>query len=378
MRPSPLALTLAILASPAAAQEFQPETLTVKEAIDPGPNVFVANQSWDGASTVNVLSADDLSRKGNLAVGLTVQFVTSADAKTGYATSVYMKRYTYGPVEAVLQEFDIPTLSVKREIVIPNKMAQVASTKSFLRLSADEKYAFVQNATPATSVTVVDLAAGKPIAEVPTPGCFSIYPAASGIAFSTLCGDGTVQKFTVAADGTFSAPATSEKIFDADSDPLFVQAERVGDNLVFVSFTGNVYTLADAGEKVTLVDKHSFVEGVDGGWRPGGVEIMAYNGTHDVLFLTMHPDGKEGSHKDAGKEVWAYRVADKELLSRSEVEDTTSIAVTGGTEPVLFALNDEEGAMVRYEVDPEADFEATAAGKVEELGDFAPLVLAGE
>jgi methylamine dehydrogenase heavy chain len=36
-------------------------------------------------------------------------------------------------------------------------------------LSADEKFLFLQNATPATSVTVVDLVANKFAGEIPIP-----------------------------------------------------------------------------------------------------------------------------------------------------------------------------------------------------------------
>ncbi len=361
-----------------AEGEFVPEQITVEEKIKPGPNVFTVDQSWSGASRINVVGAGELDRKGNLSVGLVTQLTVTKDKKTAYTASAYAKRITYGPTEAVLQEFDVETMSVKREIAVSPKMAQVAPQKSLLALSADEKYAFVQNATPATSVSVVDLAAGKEIAEVPTPGCWSIHPALSGIKFSTLCGDGTLQTFSVSADGKFGAPEKSEKIFDADTDPLYVVGERAGDKLIFMSFNGNVYTISDKDGAAKLVDKFSITEGVEGGWAPGGIEVIAYNEPNDVLFVTMHPDAKEGSHKNAATEIWPVDMKTKKVLYRSVVEGVKSIAVTQTKVPTLFGLNDDEGVLTRYGIDPDARFAIKLTGKLEDMGSFAPLVYAGE
>lgn len=53
-----------------AESSLVPETLTVEKTIKPGANVFILDQNWKGPSRVNVLSADDLSHKGILSVGL--------------------------------------------------------------------------------------------------------------------------------------------------------------------------------------------------------------------------------------------------------------------------------------------------------------------
>lgn len=58
-----------------AEEEFVPEKITVEERIKPGPNVFTVDQSWTGASRINVVGAGELDRKGNLSVGLVTQFV---------------------------------------------------------------------------------------------------------------------------------------------------------------------------------------------------------------------------------------------------------------------------------------------------------------
>ncbi|WP_222424590.1 amine dehydrogenase large subunit, partial [Yersinia massiliensis] len=92
--------------------------------------------------------------------GLLAQFLLSKDNKQLYTASVYPKRIVWGPTEAVIQQFDVKTLSLTKEMQTSPKMAQVSANINNFRLSANEKYAFVQNATPAASVNVIDIASG--------------------------------------------------------------------------------------------------------------------------------------------------------------------------------------------------------------------------
>ena len=103
-----------MLTFPVMAQEaeFVPETFSVKEAIEPGPNIFVGKQEWGGASSIEVYSADDLTNKGNMTAGAIIQLLVAPDGKTAYAQSTFMKRYTYGPIEQVLNVYDVNTLSI--------------------------------------------------------------------------------------------------------------------------------------------------------------------------------------------------------------------------------------------------------------------------
>jgi methylamine dehydrogenase heavy chain len=59
--------------------------------------------------------------------------------------------------------------------------------------SADGRWLLVQNATPASSVTVVDLKNRRTAAELPTPGCWGVIPWPQDASrFSTVCGDGSL------------------------------------------------------------------------------------------------------------------------------------------------------------------------------------------
>jgi methylamine dehydrogenase heavy chain len=289
-----------------------------------------------------------------MSMGGLSQMLIAPDGKFAYTVSIYQKRYAYGDVETVLQTFDVATLSPIKEIAVPSKMAMATPYESMLAESADGKYVYVQNATPATSVTVVDTVAGKVTGEIPTPGCFGIYPGLQGYKFSALCGDGTIASYTLHPDGAAADKTQSVTIFDVDKDPLFLQSARVNGDLIFLSYNGNVYRVSDTAPKVTLIDTRSINRGISGGWAPGGYELFGYNKYNDVLFVAMHPDAKDGSHKQGSKEIWAYSFKAKKLLYRSPVEGVISLAVSDGAIPILYALKDK--ATLRYEADPDAKF----------------------
>ncbi|MDR3159662.1 MAG: hypothetical protein LBU11_11815 [Zoogloeaceae bacterium] len=360
-----------------AADTFEPEVLTVESKIRPGPNLFVLDQGWSGASQINVLDGGNLGRKGNMSMGLNAQFILSADRKTAYTVSIYSKRISYGPLEAVLQIFDVETLTPVKEIILLDKTAQVASIKNHLALSADEKFAFVQNATPATSITVVDLEKGELAAEIPTPGCWGLYPSARERKISILCGDGSMVSYAVDDSGQPGPAARSEKIFDADKSPLFVHAERAGDDWLFSSFFGELFRISDADAIPRLVDRFSYTAGVKGKWAPGGFAIMAYNPANELLYITMHPNSRDGSHKNGAKEIWALDLKKKAVVSRSKAEHVVSIAVTSGQNPVLYGLNDEESNVTRFTSNAKSGFALKPAGKIE-LDGWIVRLAAGE
>lgn len=337
----------AALSGGAFAADFQPETFRVEPHIAPGPNLFVNEANWEGASQIHVYGQDDLTYKGQVSLGLTSQFIPSADGKKLYAFSDYMERYTYGEIESVLQVFDIETLSVDREIIIPNKAVKAIGMNQLIAASEDEKYIYIQNATPATSVTVVELSSGKIHGEIPAPGCYGIMPATEGSRFSTLCGGGEVKTF--ALNGEDYAVTSSEPIFDPDQDPLFLHSQRrKNGQLIMTSFNGNLYLLDDSGEQVTLSQKIAVSEGIEGDWVPGGYGVTAYNAANDVVFMIMHSGAYEGSHKDPSEEIWAYSLAEGKLLGRYPAPGLVAIDVSQGDNPVIFGVNEEEETLDQY------------------------------
>jgi methylamine dehydrogenase heavy chain len=354
-----IAAAVAFASAAASAQDPLPaEELKVETNLKPGPNVFVVTSGWAGASTVNIFSAADLTYKGNFSAGLNTQFFVGGAGATGYTASAYPKRIFRGPTEAVLERFDVSTLMSSREIVILPKFAQTQAAHGMLQVSADSAWAFVQNATPATSVSVVDLKTGKLAAEVPNPGCWTTNLSADGSRFSSLCGDGRILTVKLGPSGKPVSQAFSDKIFDVEKDPLFTHAQRVDGDLVFVSYSGVLYRVSDTADVARLVDTFAFAPGVAGTWAPGGYEVMGYNAPTGVMFVGMHSGAKNGSHKNGSEEIWAIDLNKKAVLYRSVAKGLTHLTVTQDPLPVIFGVNSHGAGLYRFEVDPTARFAA--------------------
>ncbi|GGJ99573.1 hypothetical protein GCM10007426_30860 [Alloalcanivorax dieselolei] len=360
----------------ASAQAFKPETISVKPAIDPGSNVLVNQAEWAGASKIHVYGQQDLSYKGSVSVGLTSQILLGRDQKTLYTLSDYMKRLTRGPVESVIEEYDIATLSLKREIVIPNKAVKAIGMAQLLEQSADGRYLYVQNATPATSVTVVDLQAGEAVLEVPTPGCYGVFPAPRDNRFSTLCGAGDLKTYSVNGD---QYDTTSISLFSPEQDPLYVQAQRTADGrLVFLSFNGTLYLVDDGDATAKLLGTVPLTKGVNGDWAPGGYVVMAYSPATNMMFVLMHPDAYEGSHKDPSEEIWSVDMKSAKVIGRSHAEGLIALAVSQGQEPVLFGTTDEDETIERFALLDNTKFVFKAAGSDDKSGWASSLLTVGE
>jgi methylamine dehydrogenase heavy chain len=213
--------------------------------------------------------------------------------------------------------------------------------------SADGKLIFIQNATPATSITVTNPAT-KTSAELASPGCYGTYPSVkNALRVSTMCGDGTMGTYTLNAAATEGARQASDKFFDADKDAWFIHGEVNGDNYQFISFQGSMHTVNLDGEKGKLIDSFSMTEGVEGNWRPGGYQPVAVsNGTAYVL---MHSNGAEGTHKNPSEEVWSVDLAAKKVVARSKVPTLFSMTVKGDT---LYGINLIETTVVKLKIDP--------------------------
>lgn len=351
------------LAGPAGVRaqeaEFVPETVTAKERVDPGPKVFVNVQNWDGGpSVVRFYSTKDLSVVGTVDAGSQSHFAVSADGKTVYMASGYYKRLTSGPGEHVVRIFDVDTASLIKEIELPVKVSQYTDDASLMQLSADEQYLYIQNATPATSVTVVDLKQGKVVQEVPSPGCFGIYPSLKGHVYSTICGDGTFTTMTLSEDGTTFTSKKSGPIFDPAEDPIYLSFDRAGSDLLFISYKGVVHRLSDSDGVIRTIETIPIAEGVAGNWGTSGYTVVSYNEPNGILFVPMAPDRHDGSHYHEAQEIWAYDLKNRKLLYRSPVKGITSVITTDDPVPTLFGLDFRAEKIFKYDVDPEAKFVA--------------------
>ena len=130
----------------------------------------------------------------------------SADGRDIYVMTTYYERLNRGKRTDVIEAWDAETLTPKYEVPIPQKRAQALNYRNYLRQSTDGELLFVQNATPATSVTVVDLKTRQFADEVTAAaGCWSIIPLPSRPrSFATICGDGGLLTIDLDTAGTVS------------------------------------------------------------------------------------------------------------------------------------------------------------------------------
>jgi methylamine dehydrogenase heavy chain len=351
-------LLVAISASMATAFAGDPlptERVTTRERIEStGPKLIGA-----GGGRIFLLDAASLKFLATMAYPTwRGQFVVSKDGKTAYVSSSYWERAARGKRTDVVEIWDVETATqVGEDISVPPRLAQLGADASMAALSADERWLLLQNATPATSVTVVDLQGKTFAAEIPLPGCFGIYPSQSMASrFFSLCGDGTLVGVELDAEGRAAKVERSGSVFDSDKDPVYMSAAQDGDFLYLVSFNGNIYEVDISATTAKLTEHYSIVDGVEGGWKPGGSQVVAFVPGTRVMYVLMRPNSREGDQREPSSEVWAVNVSMNAVISRSTVSSATGMVFAPEPTPALLMNDRSAGELVRYAVDPNAAY----------------------
>jgi len=340
----------AIAASPQAA-EFKPEEVTTIASVTAKNRVYVMdiaiNHISDGK--LHIVDGDTLNYLGVIGTGFIGQTVLSKDKKEIFVATGYLSRGQRGDRADIVEVWDADTLEFKYEIPISDKRAMALNYEGLLALSSDGRWLFVQNSTPATSVTVVDMQARKMVGEIDMPGCWAIYPAQSNPnRFASLCGDGTIATVTLDDAGSVVSRANSEKVFDADADAWFMQGEQDGDVYYFVSFKGNLAAVNVAGDTAKVEGSWPLVRGADAkkNWRPGGYQVVAI--ANGRLYVPMHSGGAEGSHKNPANEIWAFDMKSKKRVARLPGRNAVSLeASSDGTK--LYAVDVHKMELVVFD-----------------------------
>ena len=359
-----------------AADPLPPDKLGV--IVPPAPNphrlyltdLQIAHIS-DGQ--VHIVDGQSFKYLGMLSTGLFGITTLSHDSSEMLVASTYYTKRNRGDRFDQLEAYDTKTFALKKEILIPSKHAMALPYKGTIAPSLDDAWVFIQNATPLSSVTVVDHKAWKVTAEVPTLGCWIILPAQSNTRrFATLCGDGTVVTVTLNEKGDSATQTRSEKLFDPEKDPIMVQGERVGDSYHFVSYEGNIKVINVGGDVAKLEDSWSLLDDADkkAGWKPGGYQLLAVHAPTKRLYVAMHDQAKNGSHKNPAKEIWEFDLASKKRITRAEGSNAIAMALTKEAKPTLYAYDGINLKFVRYETTPV--LKPVASG--DKVGDFAGLI----
>ena len=338
---------LALLLATSAFGQIQPEPTGVVETLpERYPPHWVLLQ--DGAffhmlnGKVIVVDADsddpEKRIKGMVDSSFIGQFYQARSRPEMYIAETFYSRGTRGDRTDVITIVDKTSLVQVGEVVIPPKRISGMPTNYHLQAIDDEKLLVAYNFTPATSVSVVDIVNREFLAEIPIPGCSLVYPA-GGRSFASLCTDGTMMQVQLNEDGTQASTSRTEAFFDANNDPLMEKPAMIDGVAYFPSFLGRVVPVDLSGGTPAVGDEWSLVGNESGGWRPGGIQVT---GTDSAgrMYVLMHPEGYEGSHKDPGTEVWVFDVASQSRVDRIALElPAITFGVTNDDDPLLLTTN---------------------------------------
>jgi methylamine dehydrogenase heavy chain len=294
-------------------------------------------------SRVNIYDGDAMRFLGMVPTSFNGHMTVSADGRNIYVMTTYYERLNRGKRTDLIEAWDAETLTPKYEVPIPQKRTQALNYRNYLQQSTDGGLLFVQNATPAASVTVVDLNTRQFVDEITaTAGCWSIVVLPSRPrSFASICGDGALLTVDLDAAGKPAGQQRSQPMFDPEKDPIFTHTENLGSTFYFVSYNGNVYSADFSGQDAVFGKPWSLLDasGKDQAWRPGGYNLLAVNQAAKRLYVGMHPNGAEGSHKTPASEIWVYDLDTRKRLARVPGRNALSMSVSQDASPRLYTLD---------------------------------------
>lgn len=284
--------------------------------------------------------SDDAAKryKGSFDGSFISQFYQAETKPEMYVSETFYSRGTRGVRTDVVTIYDKTTLAPVDEIVIPPKRASQMPMNYHMQLVDDEKIGLVYNFTPATSVTVLDMENREVLSEIPTPGCSLVYPMA-GRAFASICTDGSMLSVQLDDEGNEASTDRTDVFFDANGDALIEKAAMVNGVAYFPTFLGRMFPVDLRGDTIQVGEPWSLLGRRDDGWRPGGLSVTGTD-AQGLIYVLMHPEGYEGSHKDPGTEVWVFNPRSKRRVERIVLElPAISIGLTRDDDPLLVATN---------------------------------------
>jgi methylamine dehydrogenase heavy chain len=329
--------------NPLAAQQTG-RSLTLPESY-PKDWIFLSDANFfamvDGKIVVLDVSDPTNPYKGMIGAGQMASLLQAKTRPELYVAETFYSRRTRGERTDAITIYDTKTLGYKDEIVLPGgKRGQAVTQKNAFQFTDGERLGLVFNFTPAASVTVVDLPGRKVLNEISIPGCSLMYPTGKR-GFSTFCGNGTLMTFNLDEQGKEASRSSTPVFNEIDRDPLFMMTTPIDGMSYFVSFQGRVQPLDLNGEKAIVKDAWSMVGDDDRkeNWRPSGWQVLSSD-ERNRLYVVMQKDGKEGSHKNGGEEIWVFDVKKKNRVDRFALQTPgISIELTHGKTPYLAVVN---------------------------------------
>lgn len=325
-----------------AAAPLEPETLTVRTMPPRGNHSLYAVEVSNPIDTKLVVYDIDkqkvIAQKGT---GFLPGIARSAEGRYTYVATSYFSRGTTGDRTDVLEITDNQSFNKIGEVVLPPKHAQQVPSLYNTTLSDDGGFLYITNITPATSVTVVDLANRKVASEIDTAACVLTYPSGKR-RFTSLCQSGKALTVTLDEAGKEVGREQSSTFIDVENDPVYTHAERLGPGYLFLTFGGKVVPADFSGSPARFDAPWSLLTEADAkaGWLPGGLQPFAVSEETGRLYVAMHKGG-EGSHKEAGTEIWSFDLKSHARVARWKLTDAklmpmATLSVSRGPDPLVY------------------------------------------
>lgn len=314
-----------------------------------------------------VLDAEQKTRneqyKGTFDNSLIASIAVAKTKPEIYVYETFYTRGNRGTRTDVVTIYDKATLAPLDEIIIPGgKRASMIMSDYTISLIDDEKLLLLYNFTPATSVAVVDTVNRKMLSEVSLPSCSLIYPTGKR-GFSSICSDASMISIQLDKNGKVKSRKKIASFFDIDADALFERPAMINGVAYFPTFNANLREVDLRGDTAVPGDSWSLVSSEEkaANWRPGGMQLSSADSAGN-MYLLMHKDGAEGSHKNPGMEVWVFDVLKKKRVNRIPLQlPGIVIEVSKDKSPWLYVTNVEMNIDV---------YEANTGKHIRTLSDF--------
>lgn len=288
------------------------------------------------------VAAENRNYKGSIPSSHFPSFLAASSRAELYVAESIHSRRLRGERTDLITIYDKASLAPIDEIVLPGaKRGMIVTHKNTLQFLDNEKFLLLYNFTPAASVSVISIEKRKVLAEVSIAGCTMIYPSKQH-SFGSLCGDNTMLVSHLDENGQVNKQERTRAFFDTDTDPIFAKPAVIAGVYYFPSFKGMVQPVDMTAASPEIAPGWSLLQEQDKmqNWRPGGWQIATAHASSHRLFVLMHPDGTDGSHKGGGREVWVYDVESRQRLNRITLKEWgVSIEVTQGEQPYLVVTN---------------------------------------
>ena len=333
----------------AALAELPVETIPRVETLPssyPDTWVYAHDTNFFSLSDAKVVlvdvAAENRHYKGSIPSSHFPSFIAAATRAEVYVAETLYSRRLRGARTDLITIYDKDNLAPIGEVLLPGaRRGMIVTHKNTLQFLDNERLLLVYNFTPATSVSVVDIENRAFVAEVSIGGCSMIYPSKQR-SFGSLCGDNTMLVTHLDDNGRITEQARTAAFFDADADPVFAKPALINGVYYFPSFKGMVHPVDMNTAQPQMPGAWSLLQEQEQqeNWRPGGWQIATAHEASGRLFVLMHPDGENGSHKGGGSEVWVFDVNAKQRTNRMVLKHWgVSIEVTQGEQPYLVVTN---------------------------------------